>query len=455
MRRAVILEHIGFILLAVLAYLFRYERVFADSGYYLIRVINSKWFWVEHNRLILTLPEIAPLIGVWLNLGIAKLVTIYSIGHVAFHYIIYLICRFHFQNLRAGITILLIQVLGISSGFFVPMFELYYAASLLVLVDSILRFKAGKSTDPILMFILTLFIASAHFYAVILLALIFILHTTETKELNWKNAIVAALTVGVVLVYKRFHISEYEQGKINAFIDGWSHFDLSSEYIKGLSSFLFDHYPQFLILLAISFVGMVVQRKYYTSVLFLSSFIGLMIMITVSYSEFSPSRYQEQVYFPITFLVAFQFVAVLFQIQNRISRVALAALATLIFIIRTNGIVEEGRWFTNRQDEIRSLISLVQEQEGNKFVVNDEQLKFDSNWSYPIESLILSSSDSDSKTVTVCTDTDLEYNQNSQHIKPEQFIFRRYEIYDVNVLNPSYFELDNSRYVHVSIPRTD
>lgn len=69
--------HLGFLFLAVLAIIFYAERMFADASYYLLHVINRGWFYIEHGRLVLTLSEILPLLGVHAGIPMKGLLVLF------------------------------------------------------------------------------------------------------------------------------------------------------------------------------------------------------------------------------------------------------------------------------------------------------------------------------------------------------------------------------------------
>ena len=444
-----LIEHVGFLLLLLLSILYSEERLLADSGYYFIQVLNSEWFWVEHNRLILILPEFAPLMGMWLGLDLSSLILLYSVGHVLFFYLIYLLAS-HYGNRLAGAQLLLIQVLGISSGFFVPMFELYYAAGLLILVDSILKRKTQNWKHTLLLSVLVLFIASAHFYAIALLLFILAFRIIETRKWNWIQLLLFAFIIASTMMYKKYHISDYEQGKIDAFVSGIMTYAPTWKHTRELLSFLISYYLEFLLITTISISVLICKKHWLKASLVVVSCFILTVMVTVSYVGFEPSRYQEQVYFPLTFVAAYAFTVATMSASSKNARFALIALAILVFVVRSHGIYQSGQWFTERQNEMSSFISNAQERQGTKFAVHEGLLKHDANWSYPIESLLLSASDPELKTVTICTDVDLDYNDNQLNLKKEQFLFRRYELYELSVLNPNYFRLDTSEYVFLT-----
>ena len=82
----------------------------------------------------------------------------------------------------------------------------------------------------------------------------------------------------------------------------------------------------------------------------------------------------------------------------------------------------------------------------SKFVIDESNLKYDPNWSYPIETMLLSSYESSQKTITICTDQDINFRQNISKLLPHQYLFRRWEIYNVEKLNKKYYKLDSLNY---------
>src|SRR5688572_4443550 len=124
-------------MLLVASAVFFEERMLADAAFYLSKVINEESFHIEHQRYILALSQLFTLLSVKLHLPLKAVLIVHSIGHVLFFYALFLICRYVLQNRIAGWWILLCQTAGLLHGFFVPMFEVYYAAGLLVLVYSL------------------------------------------------------------------------------------------------------------------------------------------------------------------------------------------------------------------------------------------------------------------------------------------------------------------------------
>ncbi|MBK7945407.1 MAG: hypothetical protein IPJ85_08915 [Flavobacteriales bacterium] len=68
--------------LIVFAWRFADERLYADSGYYLARVINEGGFRIEHGRWVLAFSQLLPLAGAKLGLGMKALILVHSLNNV-------------------------------------------------------------------------------------------------------------------------------------------------------------------------------------------------------------------------------------------------------------------------------------------------------------------------------------------------------------------------------------
>ena len=68
------------------------------------------------------------------------------------------------------------------------------------------------------------------------------------------------------------------------------------------------------------------------------------------------------------------------------------------------------------------------------------------NWSYPIESMLISSIAGNKNTVNLATDEDYYYQDNNENLDSIKYILRKWEIMLISQLNTSYFKLDSSQY---------
>jgi hypothetical protein len=441
-----IAEHMMFAVLMALSLLFYEERLLTDSGYYVFQVINNGTFHVEHHRFILILPELLPLLAMKAGIGLKGILCIYSVGHVLFFYVLFLIARYHYGDRQSGLLLLLLQTLGIVSGFFVPVFELYYSAGLLVLFSVILRRAAGWA-DITVLSVLAFFILTAHPYTYILFLFTLTMHIErpDPGKLRLYLPLIAVLVC--IVVFKSKVSSDYERGKADAFLYNLQHADYGLRYLKALSGFMLRHYWELLLVEVLAVSLLVSQRKPIRAGISLTAFLVVLAMVNVSYHGFETSRYQEQVYFPLTFLAAFPLMSVaLPHVSPRLRTVITVGLVVLVGH-RANSTCEHGQGtFAKRTAEMKEVLKRAGEQGGSRFIVNERDLAYHANWSYPIETLLISSQGPEGRSITVCTDTDMGHEDNATRLLPHEFLFRRWEIHDVSTLNRDFFNLGHGNY---------
>lgn len=438
-------EHILFLFLGILAVFFFKERLYADSSYYVFRLIDNSSFWVEHSRFILVFSQLLPLLGVKLGLSLKSVLILYSVGHILFFYTIYLVSRYYLKHEYTGLLLLLLQTMGIMSGFFVPMFELYYSAGFIVLFASMLYSKPGWP-GMFIMGILSFFIFTAHPYSWFLYFLVLALHALEYRLKYIKHYIFFLLIFAGVLVYKRNNTSEYEAAATANFFNNLGNAVYDIGYLKLLVKFMLKQYKALLLLGLVILVLLLYAKAYFRALISLVFFLGTLAVINIAYYyHFDHSRYQEQVYFPLSFLVAYPFAMYLRDHARDIKLWLLSALAVMIIIVRIGGIIGDSSNYTGRLDEMKGLIEECRSIPGTKFVQKESLLKYDPNWSYPIETMLFSSIRGEGS-LTICSDRDMEHDDNSLKLGPYTYLFRRWEIYKVESLNHRYFRLDNSDY---------
>ncbi|MCB9261217.1 MAG: hypothetical protein H6607_02420 [Flavobacteriales bacterium] len=423
------------------------ERLYADSAYYTFRVINEGKFWVEHHRYILGFSQFFTLIAVKLHFPLKTILVLTSVGHVVFFYGIYLWCRYGLQNPTAGILLLMIQVLGIAQGFFVPMFELYYAAALIVLFFSILR-KKETPGYIVLSSVLLVIIATAHFNAMLLFVFFLALHFIENNyQFRWYYVVFGSVLVGTFLVKSQFQ-SHYEMAKTQSFLNNLSIRHFSGKALTSWGVFLMKNYSFPLAIFAWIVYVMLQKKKIVLAWVYMIGVLSFLAMAHISHPELIHTRYQEQVYFAFCFAVGWAAVLIWPHIKSTTKN-------TFIFAIFSVGIVSilwASKTFVGRTKEMNSLVERSLENPAqSKWVVNQNQLMYETNWSYPIETMLYSSAIK-KKTITICTLEDVEYNENGKKLVDDNYLFRKWELYDQKSLNREYFELSQQPYKPISLP---
>ena len=120
-------------LLVLFAWRYADERLYADSGYYLFRVVNESSFHIEHGRWVLALAQALPLVGVKLGLPMGAVIHLHSLANVVFLMLSMIYALVLLKDRRTALLLAMAQVIGLAHGLFCPVFELYYGVALVLL----------------------------------------------------------------------------------------------------------------------------------------------------------------------------------------------------------------------------------------------------------------------------------------------------------------------------------
>ena len=153
-----LLVHSGFLVWAVMAYIYFQERIYADAGFFVAKVIHYESFWVELNRYARVFSQWLPLLAIKSGAPLKTVLILFSLCPVIFFYSIFLISRYWLKNHQVGWMLLSMCTIGISFGFATQGFELYYCAALLLILHVVLQrnpwsLKTGFLMAAIIVFI--------------------------------------------------------------------------------------------------------------------------------------------------------------------------------------------------------------------------------------------------------------------------------------------------------------
>ena len=447
-----IVPHLPWVVLFALAALLYKARIFADSGFYVTQFINNKFFWIECQRIVLAISQVIPLIGVWAGIPIKYVLLLYSLSHVLFFYLLFLFVYYGLRDRRSGLLIIIFQTVGIMHSFFTPMFELYYGAPLLITFYAIWRLPYRSTGTLITLLIIEILVLLSHPLAFMLfLYLIFYDYKRKTaKPLGYYLAI--ALVFLAAVAFKAFVMCDYESGKLAwqfNYTENKQYLQfLNPAYYKVLGIFMLKYYGEVLIVLVISMIMLMVRKEWFRLLLVLGTFLAYLFLVNSAYTV-SPSRYMEQVMFPfvpivfITLIYGFRTVG-----RQGLQNVGVLLISALI-VYRLLVIYNGSEIFMLRVRQMEQLIDVARQKGGSKFVVSQANVDHgysQLNWSYPLETLLLSAIDGNDIALTIVPEEDLYFEGNRAKLHADQFLFRRWEIKDSKWLNQRYFHLDLGPY---------
>lgn len=439
------------------AILFRQERIFLDGSYYFFHVVQSENFWVEHQRFILIVSQLLAWTGVQLNLSLETVLLLNSLNPVIYLLFIFIVCVFVFKDKAAGWAVMLLGVCGVYFLYFVPMYEVWYGAVLLILFATMLRHEFYHSTWQLIVLGVTA-ITLLFSYPLMIVGFLYfsILHFLKAGRISIPVAGIFFLIFCIWGACKIFFLSEYETGKVSypysRIGTTLSENFQSFENFKSLLWFLFTVYAEAMVMLTLTIAMLLKKGKFGQVVILLTFCTGYILLINVTHSNpWHHSNYFERMYLVLIPMCMLPFLTEVYSCSphKRIFEVAFICL----ILFRGYGIVQHTERYASRIEKVRLFVATAQQQVGSKFFVKGEDYPGDpalDEWSFPMEALLFSSLNNSQRTVTISLKSDLEAGDVQPFLNEHTFRLRLNEIREDTWLNPSYFRLQQGSYTELN-----
>jgi hypothetical protein len=447
-----------FFSLLLMALLFYRERLFADCSYYAVNIIQWERFRFDHHRFILIFAECLPLFAVKLGLSLSTVLKLYSIGHVLFFLILFLILFFGIKNQMAAFSVLLIHTTNTVFLYFTPMVEIWYGAGLSVMFYALLEKGAKSKLSLALVVASEITILFSHPENFILVFTYLILFLEKEKKIS-KTQILLWAVFAVSLLTKALSFSSYEAEKVNHALDIESSEDtwhmLDTEYLFVLIEMLFKNYTLVLLLFSLSIFSLIKSKKWLRLVIYFCCFLGTIALINSVTTANLYDWYFEAMYLPMVCMAIVFFLNETLinwaSQQQKIALVCISFIAAFSILCQLQTIPT----YTARLNQLQNSIHKLDALGGSKFIVSPEQLglsKEDMTWSIPMETLLLSAERGKEKTVSIGTPEDIAF-EDVQKIEKDSslFMLRRWDLIKNQELNPKYFEIKKDAYKQVKI----
>lgn len=447
---------IYFILYFMAAILYFKERIFLDGAYYFFHVVQSQGFWVEHQRFILIASQLLTWFGVKLHLSLQTVMILNSINPACYLLGIFIICVFVLKDETAGWMLLFIGVCGVYFLYFVPMYEVWYGAVLLVLFSSMLQNEIYHKPAQLLLMALVV-IALLFSYPLMIFGFVFFtaFHFAGLRKVSVKLLLLFGLIVAGWLVWKTLFLSDYENGKISYPFSriGTTLKENFSPLgnVRSLFNFLFTVYGEAMVMWLITLILLVVHRYNLKAILLFTFVAAFIFMINITHSyPWHHSNYFERMYLLLVPMCMLPFLRSVYFISKK--KVALMGLFILIIIFRGSQIFQHTTAYRERINEIEAFIKSAQTQQGSKFYVAGEDYPGNAaldEWSFPMEVLLYSSLQTPDHTVTISLRSDLEAEDVQALLNDRTFHLRLNEVRDDAWLNQKYFHIKDGNYIQL------
>ncbi len=446
-----IVPHLPWMVLFIMAAFFYKARIFGESGLYFSEIINNKTFFIECQRFISGIPQLLPLISIWLGLEFKYVLLIYSLSPVIFFYFLFLFVYYGLRDRRSGLLMILAQTVGIVHSFFIPVFELYYAVPLLITFYAIWKLPFRKNILFILL-LLEILILLSHPMAFILFPYLLLYNFRKENAKPFKLYLPVLLVFLAALAFRYFVRCDYGSGKLTSQINFFESRQyllyLNPAYTKAFGIFLLRNYFEILAG-AIIVIMMLASRKQWLRLLLVTTTLLIYVFLVNSSDIIEPSGYLEQMMFPFVLIV---FIPLIygFSSKRRQGRQNLAVfLISALVVYRLALIYSCSETFVKRVAQMEQLIETARQKGGSKFIISSEVINHGYSqltWSYPIETMLLSAIDANDLTLTIVPDKVFYPDIDKEKIGAGQFIYRKSELKDYAWLNKRYFHFDIGSY---------
>lgn len=445
-----VLSLAAYALLFAFAFFFYKERLNVDTSYYFFKTLNEKWFHIEHDRLVLGIAELPVWLGSLIQVSLKSIAIAYSLWHVAFFFLIGLLISLRYKRPEYLLLFLMLQLVGIIYGFVCPVFEQYYGTALLAAMYIILRNTKKLSALTILiLFVLSVFAVSSHPFNLILYTLLLLLDFVYRRN---KFLLLGFLSlVPLFLIFKIFHVSEYEKGKVSWIFDlvhNKTYLKLTEiSHWKMHALYLFHYYKEVLLALLLFTILAFSQKLYRQLALVILFFTGTLILINFSYAITEYSGYNEQVCYLLVPLVLIPlFTDAIPSVKSTFILYSLVILTCIVLAYRFYLQFQLAKQHKVKTERVLHWIGEArQKNQCRNYVLFNQfsDISTLTGWDISYSSLILSAFEKTQRQVTIVP---LEENVTTEidSIGTGRYLFRFGEVEQVKKLNRHYFNLCES-----------
>ncbi len=449
--------HLFFGVLFIFSFLFYKERHAFDAAHYLFEIITRKGFYIAHGRLIGFVSQLMPLIGIYSNASLKSLMLLYSFGDVLYYYVIFLIAAYVIKSQAAIISVLLFVCLAVKFTFYCPVTELLQAMVLLpLLYEALIRFDRFKfHVIPLLLFL----IVFSHPLLFILVGFVIIYFIAQQKEKWFSKQNIFLFSVFILITAAKFLLLDkydYQKTFYPVVFDDYSNVKNITDQ-DFIISFLIVYFKEnFLVGLfwIVTLMYLIANKKFLQLTIAFFAPLSFLLLITITHSFTTISNYSERMLLPFAGMIIISFSLSFPEIKNVLIKKILLVFLVFSLGFRLCIIYDAAFPYTKRVAQIEELIHKCHQQNITKAIVDERNLEYlpyaMTGWSYPLESLLLSSIRSKDSAVTIALKEEQYQHFDNRDLAPKEIYKTQDSIINYSVLNKKYFKLTPSHYAFLN-----
>ncbi len=321
----------------VLALMFYKERtVFVDIALHLFAILVNNDFTIQNFRYGAAVTQVFPLMAGRLSLPLDIIMMIYSGCFVVYYALCYTICGGVLKNYKVALALLLSQTLFAAHSFYWIQSELPQGmAFMMVLFACLNNLEERRLTVSAAVLLIILLTATNFFHPTLVIPALFVFAFMYLNNANAKRLIVvSAVAFVVIYVLKRFiFVNAYDHqalGHLRNFKTLFPDYFFIASNGKFLRLCLNTYYWIPLSFVAIVWIY-VYRRNWQKLLLFIGAFFGYLFLVNVSYPNGMETEfYMENLYLPLSVILAFPFVFDLMPVLEKKNLVAATVWAIIL-----------------------------------------------------------------------------------------------------------------------------
>lgn len=456
-----LIGHLSFAILLVMSIVFAFERnLYADSSYYIFKIVNTGWFDIEHSRYSALITQLLPVAFVKLGMSLQVIIYAYSISFILLFYGIWLIINYVLKDPYIGIALLLILVVPVRENFFKPVTELHQALAWSMLLFSwinkriLKNVKNGKVDYKFLIISILLVLLCYYSHPVSLFPILFIFTWIAIDEKIWTDWRIYFLVIITLLL---FSIKFFMADKTGYEGERYSNISNLIKLIPELQSyysfnwFMHNFVRLYLIplILLIVYIGFALNKKMYLKVaISILSVLGFFIISVITFRQGDSDIMMEKDFMPLNFFILIPFANEVLN-SNKLKSNILVMVVSFLVLFSTYRTVRVGRRYTKRINYVHQIIEYANNNNIKKAIINSNKVNKDIlliSWGLSLETLLYSSIEGPENGVSIYIYNNFDNIKESIN-NPTRFLFVNWYLNrDIALLNNNFFKLPKENY---------
>lgn len=438
--------HVFWLFLLVLSVLFYQERTFADTSYFLFKVINEGFFHIQHNRLVLAISQIGAVSSLYLGLSLNKLLIIHSLFNAAFFYGITAWLLHVIKNKQAAWLFTLLMVSN-HWAYFSPYLEVFYGAGFVVLFFAAFANTAHFNKSYLIYYPLLWLALMAHpsLFLIVGAHLVFLFIADGKLTTQFKSV---GLFVGAAVIVKVLSFSAYEVGRLKTVSEttinwGRAFSDLAQNYSS--------HYLSVTLLLISIPLLFFISNKWKLAAYVLLSYLALVGIVLLNLKNGDYKWYNEVMLLPFILAIILPIISIKDDFKSSLSLMFGVGLVLLVGW-NISEIFERGELLTHRYQQMQSISSEAKDLYPNqsKFLLEDDNYErsfTEAGMQLPYEFFLASSEFGPQNTVAIAMNQMMKVDSSKALLKEkDQILLWGFTIGPIAQLDTNYFKVNATEY---------